>query len=193
MGHAVDVLRGADTENIRKRGHEKLTTYGIGREHSEAEWRAMGGELIRQGLLAELANDKFTVVALNQAGLETLTQRKPVRLTGKVKTTKVREKASGGKAQAPVWAARRKPAGERGEIECDEALFARLRALRKRLADERQVPAYIVFSDVTLRLMARDCPLSEQDFRRISGVGDKKCAEYAEVFISEMLAYRRQK
>ena len=73
-----------------------------------------------------------------------------------------------------------------GEITCDEALFERLRDLRKKLADERDVPAYIIFSDVALRQMARNYPKSESDFARISGVGEKKLREFGEVFLNEI-------
>ena len=73
-----------------------------------------------------------------------------------------------------------------GEISCDEVLFARLRELRKRLADERDVPAYIVFSDVALRQMARNYPANERDFSRISGVGEKKLHEFGAAFLGEI-------
>ena len=68
-------------------------------------------------------------------------------------------------------------------------MFERLRALRKTLADERDVPAYIVFSDVALRQMARNYPANERDFARISGVGEKKLAEYGDVFLGEIAAH----
>jgi len=76
-----------------------------------------------------------------------------------------------------------------GDISCDEVLFERLRQLRKRLADERGVPPYIVFSDVALRQMAHDYPATERDFIRISGVGEKKLAEFGSTFLSEIAAH----
>ncbi|MBI2912874.1 MAG: HRDC domain-containing protein [Chloroflexi bacterium] len=81
--------------------------------------------------------------------------------------------------------------GRAGAIACDEALFERLRTLRKRLADERDVPAYIVFSDVALRQMARDYPTSEQQFSRISGVGERKLREFGPAFMAEIAAHLR--
>ena len=68
-------------------------------------------------------------------------------------------------------------------------MFDRLRELRKKLADERDVPAYIVFSDVALRQMARNYPASERDFARISGVGEKKLREFGEIFLGEIAAH----
>jgi ATP-dependent DNA helicase RecQ len=78
---------------------------------------------------------------------------------------------------------------EAGAIECDESLFERLRALRRQLADERGVPAYIIFSDVSLREMARNYPTNMGEFRRIGGVGEQKLKDFAEPFLSEIRAY----
>jgi ATP-dependent DNA helicase RecQ len=76
-----------------------------------------------------------------------------------------------------------------GDIECDEILFARLRTLRKALADERKVPAYIVFGDTTLRAMARYYPGTADAMEGIPGMGEKKRAEFAEVFAAEIATY----
>jgi ATP-dependent DNA helicase RecQ len=169
LNHVVEVLTGADTEKIRRWGHEQLSTYGIGKEHSRPEWGAIGRELVRLGHLRQSA-EKFSVLELTPEGLALLKERKPVTLTKPV--------------SAPERTAHRV-----GEIACDEALFERLRQLRKRLADERDVPAYIVFSDVALRQMARDYPASEREFARISGVGEKKLREFGAVFLAEIAAH----
>ena len=169
INQIVEVLTGAETENIRKWGHQKVSTYGIGQEHSRPEWKAIGRELIRLGMIQQLP-EKFNVLALTPEGLAVLKERKAVTLT------------------RPVTAP--EPGAPRvGEIGCDEALFERLRQLRKRLADERNVPAYIVFSDVALRQMARNYPSNERDFARINGVGEKKLREFGEVFLVEIAAH----
>jgi len=166
LNHVVEVLTGADTEKIRKWHHEQLSTYGIGGEHSRPEWAAIGRELIRLGHLRQTSG-KFSVLELTHDGLAALKQRRKVTLT------------------KPVTAP--EPKGHRpGEIACDEVLFDRLRKLRKQLADERNVPAYIVFSDVTLRQMARDYPANEREFARITGVGEKKLREFGRVFLAEI-------
>jgi ATP-dependent DNA helicase RecQ len=167
LNHLVEVLTGADTEKIRRWGHAEISTYGIGKEHGRPEWAAIGRELIRLGLLRQTTAEKFSTLELTTEGRAALSQRKPVTLTRPV--------------TAPETKTRRT-----GEISCDEALFERLRQLRKRLADERDVPAYIVFSDVALRQMARDYPSSEREFARISGVGEKKLREFGEVFLREI-------
>jgi ATP-dependent DNA helicase RecQ len=76
-----------------------------------------------------------------------------------------------------------------GAIGCDEELFERLREVRKTLADERSVPAYIVFSDVSLRQMARHYPRTREEFSRISGVGEKKLAEFGSIFLAHIATH----
>jgi ATP-dependent DNA helicase RecQ len=167
--HVVEVLCGAETEKVRKWGHDHLSTYGIGAEHSRSEWAAIGRELVRLGYLRQNAN-KFNAAELTEEGRAALKSRQKITLT------------------RPLTAP--EPAKHRaGEIACDEALFDRLRQLRKQLADERGVPPYIVFSDVSLRQMARFYPQHEADFSRINGVGDKKRREYGTAFMGEITAH----
>jgi ATP-dependent DNA helicase RecQ len=85
--------------------------------------------------------------------------------------------------------AKRASTRREGDIECDEILFERLRALRKKLADERGVPAYIVFGDATLRGMAREYPESEDALSGIPGIGEKKLAEFGPAFLEEIGKY----
>jgi ATP-dependent DNA helicase RecQ len=169
LNHVVEVLTGADTEKIRKWAHEKLSTFGIGKEHARPEWAAIGRELIRLGFLRQ-TTEKFSVLELTNNGAAILKSRTKVTLT------------------KPVAAPETKM-HHVGEITCDEVLFERLRELRKRLADERDVPAYIIFSDVSLRQMARNYPESENDFTRISGVGEKKLREFGAIFLGEIAAH----
>jgi ATP-dependent DNA helicase RecQ len=167
--HVVEVLCGADTEKIRKFGHQSLSTYNIGGEHNRTEWAAIGRELVRLRLLHQNA-DKFNIVELTDAGRVALKSRQKITLT------------------KPVTA----PEPEKlriGEIACDEALFEKLRQLRKQLADERAVPPYIIFSDVALRQMARFYPQSDGDFSRISGVGEKKLREFGSSFMREITSH----
>ena len=170
LGHVVDVLRGADTEPIRQRGHNELSTYGIGGELKRGEWQAIGRELLRLGLI-ECAPGKFATLSLTSAGLEALRKRTSIVLTKQIEIAEKR--------------ARTKP----GAIECDEVLFARLRALRRQLADDRGVPAYIIFSDVSLREMARTYPTNSTEFRRIAGVGEQKLKDFGEAFMSAIRSH----
>src|SRR5207302_3411008 len=106
----------------------------------------------------------------NEAGMMEMRKRTLITLTKPI--------------EAPVKKARTPRAGE---IECDEELFERLRALRRRIADERDVPAYIIFPDATLREMARACPQSKNEFAQIGGVGQQKLQEFAESFLAEII------
>jgi len=173
LNHIVEVLTGAESEKIRRWGHETLSTYGIGGEHGRAEWLAIGRELVRLGFVRQRA-DKFSVLELTDEGRVLLRERRKITLTKP--------------AVVPASPERRHRAGE---IACDETLFERLRQLRKRLADERNLPAYIVFSDVSLRQMARYYPDTEDALARINGVGEKKLAEYGAVFLAEIGDYLR--
>jgi ATP-dependent DNA helicase RecQ len=166
VNHVVEVLSGAATEKIRSWGHDKLSTYGIGKEHSRTEWNGIGRELVRLGLLKQDA-ERFNVLELTPGGRDALRSRRPISLTRAISASAPEKKRA-------------------GEVECDERLFDRLRSLRKEIADGIGVPAYIVFSDVTLRQMARNYPETEGEMARISGVGDKKLAEFGRRFISEI-------
>ena len=170
LNHVVDVLRGADTEAIRQRGHNELSTYGIGAESKRTEWQAIGRELLRLGLI-ECAPGKFATLSLTSEGLKALRNRTPIVLT---KQIDIAEKNAQRRA---------------GTIECDEVLFERLRALRRKLADDRKVPAYIIFSDVSLREMARDYPTNSTEFRRIPGVGEQKLKDFGKAFLSEIKSH----
>src|SRR5712691_8619142 len=171
LNHIVDVLAGAETEGIRQRGHDQLSTYGIGRDVKRTAWLAIGRELLRLELIAA-APGKFTTLQLTEAGRAALRERKSITLT---KPFDVEEK--------------KRPKHRAGEIECDEALFEQLRVLRRKLADERNVPAYIIFSDVALREMARAYPTTSAEFGRIPGVGQQKMRDFAETFTAAVRDY----
>jgi ATP-dependent DNA helicase RecQ len=170
LNHVVDILRGADTETIRQRRHNELSTYGIGRDLKRDAWQAIGRELLRLGLV-ECAPGKFATLTLTTTGHEVLRSRTPITLT----------------KQVDIAARKEKPRA--GAIECDEVLFEQLRAVRRKLADERDVPAYVIFSDVSLREMARNYPTTASEFRRIPGVGEQKLKDFAGPFLSEIQNY----
>ncbi len=169
LNHVIEVLTGAETEKIRRWHHEQLSTYDIGKEHTRQEWGAIGRELVRLGYLRQ-TTEKFSVLELTEEGRAVLSKRKSVTLTKPVTAPETKTQRA-------------------GEISCDEILFERLRQVRKTLADERAVPSYIIFSDVSLRQMARTYPANEQEFARISGVGEKKLQEFGETFLSEIAAH----
>lgn len=173
MNHIIEVLTGADTDKIRRWGHERLTTYGIGGELSRPQWASVGRELMRLGFVT-VAEGEFATLELTDAGMAVLRTRQPITLTKPMELPKARQRSG----------ARRE-----GDIACDEILFDRLRTLRKTLADERRVPAYIVFGDTTLRAMARQYPARVEEMEGIPGMGEKKRAEFGDAFAREIAMY----
>jgi ATP-dependent DNA helicase RecQ len=170
--HIVDVLRGADTERMRRLGHDGLSTYGIGAEKSEAEWASIVRQLIHRGLLVQDIA-AYSVLKLTDAarpvlrGEERLTLARP-----RIKETRKRRPKSAGRLEA-------------GDME----LFEALRALRKRLADEQGVPPYVIFGDVSLVEMSRRKPANEAELLDITGVGRVKLERYGAEFLDTIAAF----
>jgi len=169
LNHVIAVLTGANTEKIRRWRHDQLPMYGQGKAHSRPAWAAMARELIRLGYLRQ-ATEAFSVLEITEQGRAFTQERHTIMLT-----TPISEPSR--KAQSTE------------EMAHDESLFARLRQLRKTLADERDVPAYVIFSDVALRQMAQDYPANEQEFLRISGVGTRKMKEFGADFLATIAEY----
>jgi len=163
LNHVAEVLTGSQSEKVLRWKHDQLTTYGIGKDQARPYWVDLGRQLLRVGLLAA-SQDKFPTVAVSQTGIDTLKKRETVMLTRSLSLPKSK-------------------AIRTGDIPCDPGLFERLRVLRKELADARNVPPYVVFSDVTLRHFSRDYPASDAALLRIPGVGEKKLDDYGRTFI----------
>jgi ATP-dependent DNA helicase RecQ len=203
LNHVIAVLIGSDHSKVRQHGHEQLSTYGIGREHHRTEWAAMARELVRLGLLCQNP-ERFNTLAITEDGIAALRDRRSITLSRPL-TRSPEEPAStrrrggdagdaGEVAQAASSArsgSTRKRGGRRlggrgSDIVCDEDLFEKLRGLRKSLADKKGVPPYIVFGDATLRLMALHKPQDEAGLLAISGVGERKLAEYGQAFLAAL-------
>jgi ATP-dependent DNA helicase RecQ len=175
-GHVIDVLRGRQTSRVEQHGHQELSTFGLLAELSVAELRGYLDQLVDQGLLAP-EGDRFPVLRLTAEGGELLRGRRETALL------RVHVPAGGerrrerrrGRLAAPV-AAGAAGAASAGE----EALFERLRALRREIAAERGVPPYVVFHDVTLRELARERPRSMRELLAVKGIGERKALDYGE-------------
>jgi len=165
--HVIDVLRGADTERMRSLGHAALSTYGIGSDKSEQEWTSIIRQLIHHGyLVQDIAS--YSVLKLTAAARPLLRGEQRLELARpRIRATAKPRAAPAAAAQGPY----------------DQALFERLRALRKQLADNQGVPPYIVFGDATLIQMARDKPLDEDQLLAVSGVGQSKLDRYGQQFL----------
>ena len=184
VNHVVEVLAGADTQKVRDRAHDTLSTYGIGKELSRPEWKAVAGQLVRLGLL-RLSDDAFATVSFTAAGRELLKQRGQVTLT-RSPTAPAAMRSGGGDAPD---SGRDRPRRKDDDAPCDEALFDRLRGVRKRLADDKGVPAYVVFADAALRDMARRYPSNDAEFLQVSGVGESKLTSFGDAFLAEIAAH----
>jgi ATP-dependent DNA helicase RecQ len=168
LAHIINVLTGSRAAAILKHGHDKVSTYGIGKDISADQWKFIGRELIRLGFLLQNAA-RMNVVELTDEGRAALKDRREIFLTVQTEIKKTVKRA--------------------GEIECDETLFAQLRALRRKIADERSVPSYVIFADTALRHMAREYPTTTLEFSRIPGVGAQKLAEFAAPFTAAIREY----
>jgi len=171
MGHVVDVLRGADTERVRSLGHHQLSTYGLLKDRDRKEVMNLTFQLLDQGLLAR-SEGEYPVLLLNDASLEVMRGERAVQLVP-VRVKRARTT----KREAASWEG------------VDRDLFERLRELRTRLARERDVPPYVIFSDASLRDMARKQPSSADELLAVHGVGDKKLADLGEAFLAAIHAH----
>ena len=175
IGYVVDVLRGSENEKIVNRGHDRLSTYGIGAELSRDHWQSLIRQLIHRGYLAQDIA-RYSALRLTEAarpllrGDETVVMAKP---RVRVPTKKQRLRAS-----------RAGRAAELAGLPVDEELFEALRALRKQLADEQNVPAYVVFSDATLAEMAARRPSTYAELLEVNGVGQTKLERYGDAFLA---------
>jgi len=171
-GHLVDVLRGKRSEKVAQYGHDGLSTFGVGEEVSEAQWRLVLRQLIALGHVR--AEGEYNTLALTDSARDvlrggvTLHLRVPsdVRPRGKVAKS---PRTRGGEARPPVPLD--EAAGER---------FAALKSWRAEVAREHNLPAYIVFHDATLAEMARVRPATLDDLAAVSGVGARKLAAYGD-------------
>jgi ATP-dependent DNA helicase RecQ len=171
--YIIDILRGAKTERVLSAGHDALSVYGIGKHRRVDEWRNLARALLHQGLVSE-AQDGYSVLSLNEQSWAVLRGERPVSVARAVKPARRSE----DRTHAPT---------------ANDSLFERLRALRKRLADENGLPPYVVFHDSTLREMAQHMPLDLEQFAALPGVGQAKLARYADQFIDVVREHRAQK
>ncbi|WP_225889320.1 DNA helicase RecQ [Halomicronema hongdechloris] len=162
MGHIIDVLRGSRKQRIFDLGHDQLSTYGIGKDRSVDEWRLLGRSLLHQRLLSE-TTDGYPVLKLTGASWQILRQQASVQVAIPERLSQPRQIAEDNDPTS-------------------QQLLQHLRSLRKRLADDQGVPPYVVFTESSLRQMAQQRPQTLTAFGHISGVGNRKLAQYGQVF-----------
>ncbi|RCU45521.1 DNA helicase RecQ [Corallincola holothuriorum] len=162
-GYLVEVLRGADNARVKEYGHNKLSTWGIGKDQPPEHWLSVVRQLVHLGLL-----------------VQDITQSSILRLTEAARPVLKGEQA------LELAVPRVKLASQKRQIELegdDRRLFARLRGLRKKLAEDEGVPPYVVFNDATLLQMAQEKPTREVELLQISGVGERKLSRFGDPFL----------
>ncbi len=172
--HIADVLRGAETARVRQNAHDTLSVYGLLRERSLADVRSWIDQLVGAGHL-RVADGEYPTLFLSKSGVEVMHARQLVTLY-----VPARPHSSASKRTS---AARSAALDEVGPG-VDEALFQRLRELRRTLAKERGVPPYLIFNDRTLAEMSAKKPRTIEELLAIKGVGDKKAADLGEAFLA---------
>mgnify|MGYP001130174508 CR=1 FL=1 len=173
IGHLVDVLRGSEGQRVLQLGHDRLSTYGIGRHLSHDEWGGIYRQLVHLGYLQQDVGN-YSVLRLTE-------KARPL-LRGEERLSLARQRERTASLKRPA----RK---ERDNHVYDEGLFQELRTVRKRLADAQQVPPFVVFSDATLVAMAAIRPRSAEEMLQVSGVGEHKLARYGEEFLTTIREY----
>lgn len=173
LGYIVELLRGANTSRIRDNNHHQLSTYGIGKDHSSEFWLSILRQLIHQGLLSQ-----------------DITQGSALRLTEGARAILKGQYAL--QMAEPRLQAKHVYQDKLAQFNYDKKLFAKLRALRKELADADDVPPYVVFNDKTLAEMAQLMPTNDSEFLKVSGVGFTKLNKYGSPFLHAIRDYLAQ-
>lgn len=166
--HVIDVLRGSRAQRVLERGHDRLSTYGIGADLSRRQWQDLAQQFIQLGLLKQ---------DMTFGGLS-LTPEAYAVFRGQTVLGTLEEEL------------KPEPAAQKGlDLAVDPALFEQLRAVRKRLADEQGVPPYVIFHDRTLLEMAAYLPQDREALHGIHGIGERRLAAYADDFLPVLQAY----
>ncbi|BDM66063.1 ATP-dependent DNA helicase RecQ [Shewanella sp. NFH-SH190041] len=173
INHVIEVLRGSKAASVVERGHDKLSTWGIGKEKSHEHWLSVTRQLIHLGLASQDIT-RGSRVRLNPAA-------RPV-LKGEVALMLAVPRIS-----IPVAPRRRSSA--RVPLHYDRKLFARLKSLRRTIAEEQDVPPYLVFNDATLAEMAAMLPTTEAELLAVNGVGERKLDRFGNQFLDEIEAF----
>ena len=172
--HIAQVLTGSGERRVTAAGHNKLSVYGIVQDFGRNELRELMGQLQARGLLARNAGE-YPTLAVTERGRQFLREREKLMLP----RPQAEEDSAAAPATAPLAPA----------AEYDTALFEELRQLRRQLAEAQDVPAFVIFNDVSLRQMATLYPQSLDSFAQIGGVGAAKLEQYGAPFVSAIREY----
>lgn len=184
MGMIVDVLRGSHNAAVLAKGYQDIRTFGIGKDISWQHWQQFIIQLINQGF-CEIAFHKRNALQLTEFSNNVLFKGAKVALTKPVEVKDVKAPVKVNKVPIKRTRAITKTNAT--------SLFERLRLLRYKISQEENIPAYLIFSDATLKYMERQRPMSDNDFMKVSGVGQRKMEVYGDDFIAEIVSFMRSK
>ena len=177
-GHIMDILRGKPTDKVTQRGHETLSTFGIGADLSEVQLRGVLRQLIAIGAVAVDAS-AYNTLQLTDASRAVLKGEVPVRLRESVSTPAERRPKRGSASVPP-----KVPASLDAE---GQARFMALKTWRADVAKEHNLPAYVIFHDATLAAIAERAPQTLEDLQGITGIGAKKLEAYGQAVLAVMV------
>ena len=176
MAYVVDVLRGSQNQRVKERGHDKLSTFGIGKAKSQEHWLSVLRQLIHCGLLLQNIT-RSSVLQLTEAARPVLRGEQELELA------EPRLQPMTNVDKAP------KRSSRIANFNYDRKLFAALRKLRKDIADSENIPPYVVFNDASLAEMAEIKPQNEAEMLDINGVGEVKLERFGRQFLTKIAAY----
>lgn len=170
-GYVIDVLMGKDDERIKKFGHNSLSTFGIGKEHSQKEWQSILRQLLSLNFI-HVDSENHGVLCLTDEGVRFLKEKYEIslRLEEKVHAPSLK------KASKQKWL-------EEQDGNYDQDLYRELKALRLQIAKEHNLPPYVIFHDKTLMEMAMRKPQSLDEMGEVNGVGQSKLTKYGRIFL----------
>ncbi|MCL4132114.1 UNVERIFIED_CONTAM: hypothetical protein GTU68_027966 [Idotea baltica] len=172
MEHLITVLRGETNDMCEKHGHADLKTFGVGKDRSKAEWRSIFRQVYAAGYAA-IDAERYSRWLVTENGWKVLRGEEPVMLR---------------KPGKPA----RSAAATVDMDDADTVLLDELKSLRRDLAKERDVPAYVIFADRTLIEMASNAPSDVAGLRDVHGVGEKKIERYGEAFLDRIRQHRER-
>ncbi len=173
--HLINILTGTDNDAVRQRGHDRLPTFGVGKDRNREAWRAILRQIYAAGLV-EMDVGGYGSWRLTDRGAQVLKGRESIELRADALTARgKRDKGEVGKGAASVPAA--------ALSEADYALFEHLRSVRRSLAEADGVPAYVVFPDRTLIDMAQRRPATLDAMAQVHGVGQAKLERFGAAFL----------
>ncbi|HZX72410.1 MAG TPA: RQC domain-containing protein, partial [Rhodanobacter sp.] len=173
-GQVIDVLRGEETARVLSLDHHRLSTFGIGAEMDEKQWRSVFRQLLAAGLL-EADAEGYGTLRLTAASRAVLSGGQGVKLREDARPERARRRRDSKQAAAT---------GSLGIEAYEQPMWDELRALRTQLAKQQGVPPYVVFHDATLLAMLRALPANEDELAGISGVGEAKLKRYGRDFLA---------